>query len=58
MSSPFDGAGPPYKGSSFRGPIISLIVVIVAVAVIWYAFSLVVDDPGALPQLPGPAASA
>jgi hypothetical protein len=37
--SAFDGAGKPYKGSGFRGPLIVLVVALVAVALIWLAFS-------------------
>lgn len=37
--SAFDGAGKPYQGSSFRGPLIVLVVSLIAVGVIWLAFS-------------------
>ena len=37
--SAFDGAGKPYKGPSFRGGLAFLVVSLVAVAVIWLAFS-------------------
>ena len=49
MSSPFDGAGDPYRGPRFRGPIVVLVVCIVVIAIIWFAFSqalVVLPDGG------------
>jgi hypothetical protein len=39
MQSGFDGAGKPYRGSRFRGWLIVLVVVIVALALIWLGYS-------------------
>lgn len=38
MSDPFDGAGEPYKGSTYRGWILVAIVVVVVVVLLWLAF--------------------
>jgi hypothetical protein len=43
LSDPFDGAGDPYRGPRFRGPIIVAIVCIIAVALIWLAFSAALE---------------
>jgi hypothetical protein len=54
MPSPFDGAGEPYRGPRFRGPIIAAIVCIVVIALIWLAYSAAVDmlPPGTVPEPP------
>jgi hypothetical protein len=54
MPSSFDGAGEPYRGSRFRGWLIVLIVCIVAIAIIWLAYSAAVDmlPPGTIPEPP------
>lgn len=54
MSSPFDGAGDPYRGPRFRGPIVVLVVCIVVIAIIWLAYSAALDllPPGTVPEAP------
>jgi hypothetical protein len=54
MPSPFDGAGEPYRGPRFRGPIIAAIVCIVVIALIWLAYIAAVDmlPPGTVPEPP------
>jgi hypothetical protein len=39
MSDPFDGAGKPYRGSSYRGWIAVLIVSIVVIVLLWHAYA-------------------
>jgi hypothetical protein len=39
MSSPFDGAGQPDRGPSWRGPIIVLVVSVLVIALFWYVYS-------------------
>lgn len=43
MSNPFDGAGEPYRGPGFRGPIIVLVVSLVVIAVLWIAYGEALD---------------
>jgi hypothetical protein len=43
MSDPFDGAGKPYRGSSYRGWIIVLIVSIVVIVLLWLAYAAALD---------------
>jgi hypothetical protein len=38
MSDPFDGAGEPYKGSTYRGWILVAIVVVVVIVLLWLAY--------------------
>jgi hypothetical protein len=38
MSDSFDGAGEPYKGSTYRGWILVAIVSIVVIVLLWLAF--------------------
>jgi hypothetical protein len=38
MQSPFDGAGKPYRGSSFRGWLLVLIVCLTVIALLWLAY--------------------
>jgi hypothetical protein len=39
MPDPFDGAGKPYRGSSYRGWIAVLIVSVVVIALLWHAYA-------------------
>jgi hypothetical protein len=39
MSNPFDGAGEPYRGSSYRGWILVAIVSVAVIALLWLAYS-------------------
>ena len=45
----FDGAGKPYRGSSYRGWIVVLIITVVVIALLWLAFGEALDllPPGA-----------
>jgi hypothetical protein len=43
MSDPFDGAGDPYKGSTYRGWIIVAIVCIVVIVLLWLAYGEALD---------------
>jgi hypothetical protein len=43
MPSPFDGAGDPYRGGSYRGWIIVAVVSIIAIALLWLAYSEALD---------------
>ncbi len=43
MSDPFDGAGEPYKGSTYRGWILVAIVVVVVVVLLWLAYGEALD---------------
>ena len=43
----FDGAGKPYKGSSFRGVLTVLVVSVVIIAALWLAMiRLMNEHPG------------
>lgn len=48
----FDGAGKPYKGASYRGLLIVLVVCLVAVGVIWLAYSAALNVD---PTVPAPS---
>ena len=52
MPSSFDGAGDPYRGSSYRGWIMVGIVIVVAVALLWIAYCEALD---VLPSSMAPA---
>ena len=60
--SAFDGAGKPYRGASYRALVVVLVVVLVAVGLIWLAYSAALDvgptvpDPSPLAQHLRPAA--
>jgi hypothetical protein len=43
VPSPFDGAGDPYRGSSYRGWILVGIVCIVVIALLWIAYGEALD---------------
>jgi hypothetical protein len=43
VSDSFDGAGKPYRGSSFRGWIVVLIVSIVVIVLLWHAYAEALD---------------
>ena len=43
MSDPFDGAGEPYKGSTYRGWILVAIVCIVVIVLLWLAYGEALD---------------
>ena len=43
MSDPFDGAGEPYKGSTYRGWILVAIVIVVVVVLLWLAYGEALD---------------
>lgn len=43
MSDPFDGAGKPYRGSSYRGWIVVGIVSIVVIVLLWHAYVEALD---------------
>ncbi|HEX2470046.1 MAG TPA: hypothetical protein VHK05_05610 [Candidatus Limnocylindrales bacterium] len=43
MPDPFDGAGKPYRGSSYRGWILVLIVSLVVIVLLWLAFGAALD---------------
>ncbi len=50
MPNSFDGAGDPYRGSSYRGWILVALVVIVAVALLWMAYAAALDEiPASVP---------
>ena len=59
MSDPFDGAGQPYRGPSFKAGILMLLGIIVASFIIWNLASwgmelLNLNGPVDMPQrLPG-----
>ena len=55
MVSPFDGAGTPYKGPSWRGPIITFLMIVIAVALLWLAASWAMSKVSLDPP-PAPAA--
>jgi hypothetical protein len=52
MPSPFDGAGDPYRGSSFRGWIMVAVVFLIVVALLWLAYADALDHlpPGTPPS--------
>ncbi len=52
MPDSFDGAGDPYRGSSYRGWMMVAIVIVVAVAVLWIAYGEALD---VLPSSMAPA---
>lgn len=56
MPNSFDGAGEPYRGPRFRGPIIVAVVCIVVIAIIWFVYTGAVDmlPPGTVLE-PGPS---
>ena len=60
MPDSFDGAGKPYRGASYRGLIMVLIVSVIVVGLLWYAYSANLDQvptrllPG-LPMEPAPS---
>lgn len=43
MSSPFDGAGDPYKGGSYRGWIAVAVVCLVVIVLLWLAYTEALD---------------
>ena len=43
MPDPFDGAGKPYRGSSYRGWILVLILCLVAIVLVWLAYGAALD---------------
>ena len=43
MPNSFDGAGDPYRGSSYRGWIMVAVVIVVAVALVWIAYGEALD---------------
>jgi hypothetical protein len=43
MNSPFDGAGKPHKGSTYRGWILVLIVCLTVIALLWIAYGEALD---------------
>jgi hypothetical protein len=43
MRNSFDGAGKPYRGSSYRGWILVLIVSVVVIALLWLAYGEALD---------------
>jgi hypothetical protein len=43
MPSPFDGAGDPYRGPSYRGWILVAIISIVVIALLWLAYGEALD---------------
>jgi hypothetical protein len=44
--SAFDGAGKPYKGASYKALLVVLVVCLVAVGLIWLAYSAALNvDP-------------
>jgi hypothetical protein len=43
MPSSFDGAGDPYRGSSYRGWIMVAIVCLVVIALLWLAYGEALD---------------
>ncbi len=43
MPSSFDGAGDPYRGSSYRGWILVAIVCVVVIALLWLAYGEALD---------------
>jgi hypothetical protein len=43
MPDPFDGAGKPHRGSSYRGWILVLIVSIVVIVLLWLAYAEALD---------------
>ncbi len=43
MSDPFDGAGEPYKGSTYRGWILVAIVIVVVIVLLWLAYGEALD---------------
>ena len=52
MPDSFDGAGKPYRGASYRGLIAVLIVSVIVVGLLWYAYSANLDVAPMLPGLP------
>jgi hypothetical protein len=44
MPSPFDGAGDPYRGGSYRGWIIAGVITLVVIVLLWVAFTEVLDQ--------------
>ena len=52
MQDPFDGAGKPYRGSSYRGWILVAIISLVVIAALWLAYGEALDllPPGAPPS--------
>ncbi len=53
MGTAFDGVGERYRGPSWRGPIIVLIVSVLVIAGLWLAYSQVMSDGGTLiPMIP------
>ena len=55
VRSSFDGAGDPYRGSSYRGWIVVGIVCIIVIAAIWFAFSEALDMlPAGTPTVSSP----
>jgi hypothetical protein len=43
MPSPFDGAGDPYRGGSYRGWIIVAVVCVVVIVLLWLAYGEALD---------------
>lgn len=43
MQNPFDGAGEPYRGSSFRGWFLVMVVCLVVIALLWLAYGEALD---------------
>lgn len=50
--SAFDGAGKPYRGASYKALLVVLVVCLVAVAVIWLAYSAALN---VAPEVPAPS---
>ena len=48
----FDGAGKPYKGASYRALVVVLVVCLVAVGLIWLAYSAALNVAPTLPAPP------
>jgi hypothetical protein len=48
MPSPFDGAGDPYRGGSYRGWIAVAVVCLIVIALLWLAYgeALEILPPG------------
>jgi hypothetical protein len=42
VSDPFDGAGKPYRGASYRGLILVLVLSLLAISVLWILYGQVV----------------
>jgi hypothetical protein len=43
MPDPFDGAGKPHRGSSYRGWFLVLVVSVVLIALLWLAYAPALD---------------